>query len=85
MVEWSEPSSEGERREPTMCAREREEMGPRGGPLGVVLAAEAGARGPRGPLGVDFLARLRGRLPDAAFERVCIPPPEGRPCVTSVS
>ena len=54
-------------------------------PLGVVSAAEAGARGPRGPLGVDFLARLRGRLPDAAFERVCIPPPEGRPCVTSVS
>ena len=54
-------------------------------PLGVVLAAEAGARGPRGPLGVDFLARLRGRLPGAAFERACIPPPEGRPCVSLVS
>ena len=54
-------------------------------PLGVVSAAEAGARGPRGPLGVDFLARPRERLPDAAFERVCIPPPEGRSCVTSVS
>ena len=54
-------------------------------PLGVVSAAEAGARGPRGPLGVDFLARLRERLPDAAFERVCIPPPEGRPCATLVS
>ena len=54
-------------------------------PLGVVLAAEAGARGPREPLGVHFLARLRGRLPGAAFERVCIPPPGGRPCVTSVS
>ena len=54
-------------------------------PLGVVLAAEAGARGPRGLLGVDFLARLRERLPDAAFERVCTPPPGGRPCVAPVS
>ena len=53
-------------------------------PLGVVLAAEAGARGPREPLGVDFLALPRERLPDAASEQVCIPPPEGRPCATLV-
>ena len=54
-------------------------------PLGVVSAAEAGARGPRGPLGVDFLARLRGRLPGAASEQACTPLPGGRPCVTLVS
>ena len=54
-------------------------------PPGVVSAVEAGARGPRGPLGVAFLARPRERLPEAALERVCIPPPEGRPCVSLVS
>ena len=53
-------------------------------PLGVVLAAEAGARGPREPRGVDFLARIPRGLPDAAFDRVCIAPPEGRPCATLV-
>ena len=41
-------------------------------PLGVVLAAEAGARGPRGPLGVDFLARPRERLTDAAARRTAL-------------
>ena len=54
-------------------------------PPGVMSAVEAGARGPWGPLGVASLARPRERLPGAAFERVCIPPPEGRPCVSLVS
>ena len=53
-------------------------------PVGVALATDAGVSDPRGPRGVAVLARVARRVPVTALDRVCTPPPAGRPCESLV-
>ena len=47
---------------------------------GSALETDAGPRDPREPRGVAGLSRVVRRVPVTALDRVCTPPPKGRPC-----